>query len=506
MPSDMTHVVIHDSVRSIHSSALSYCDHLVEVVFGTMQQQQQQQRRQQLQIIGAFAFERCIALKNISLPPTVIRIGKKSFYECEALMTVQLQEGLRIINDHAFAYCRSLQEIAFPSTVETIGKYAFRECSSLTAVGLMEQLQLRWIGIRAFRDCSALRMISFPCNPPIVLSIGEEAFYGCDSLKVIRLPKNFNLLENRVFSGSDVTKISVPPTIQRIGNGTMAGCRSLEEVEFVDAVEGQLGKIGEFAFADCRFLKSIAVPITVSIIGRRAFGDCERLVEVNLMASLGGNERLRRIGHFAFASCKSLSGIAIPASIELIEDGAFSDCISLMGIEFTPSRNGRVRLGESLFRNCESLVNYFLPPSYLGNNDDYSDCYNLFINTPNDDHQQKDYFVVKENKRNKYRFMNRPVHKACYYASHTKVKDLLHAIEEEDDSDYESEESYEYSYRDFVAGFHLGGEWDQELVDTYGMTPFHILATSGTVRKDLLEVLLEKYPSCPQGSSSENHD
>eukprot|EP00526_Cylindrotheca_closterium_P000798 CAMPEP_0113605618 /NCGR_PEP_ID=MMETSP0017_2-20120614/2423_1 /TAXON_ID=2856 /ORGANISM="Cylindrotheca closterium" /LENGTH=215 /DNA_ID=CAMNT_0000514119 /DNA_START=102 /DNA_END=745 /DNA_ORIENTATION=+ /assembly_acc=CAM_ASM_000147 len=71
------------------------------------------------------------------------------------------------------------------------------------------------------------------------------------------------------------------------------------------------------------------------------------------------------------------------------------------------------------------------------------------------------------------RFDTLPVHKCCYYASATTLDELMEAIDDSSSS----------------------GDANDKLVDTYGMTPLHIVATSARLRADMLKILLDLYPT-----------
>ena len=70
-------------------------------------------------------------------------------------------------------------------------------------------------------------------------------------------------------------------------------------------IKCQVTKIGDYAFKDCKKLKSIKIP-----------------------------ESVTSIGDYAFKGCKKLTSIKIPESVKSISDSAFNDCIILMKLIF----------------------------------------------------------------------------------------------------------------------------------------------------------------------------
>lgn len=76
-----------------------------------------------------------------------------------------------------------------------------------------------------------------------------------------------------------------------------------------------------------------------------AFYGCKKLTTVHIPSSV------KKIGQEAFAYCKSLRRIVIPESVQKIGDFAFSHCDFLSEVKLPE----KVRLGEDVFRECNSL-------------------------------------------------------------------------------------------------------------------------------------------------------
>lgn len=91
--------------------------------------------------------------------------------------------------------------------------------------------------------------------PESVSNIGEGAFSGCTKLKKVKLPDNFQVISDYMFSNCNIKKISLP--------------------------EG-LTAIGRNAFENNTGLKSIVIPEKVSYIGEYALSGCEKLEKVSL--------------------------------------------------------------------------------------------------------------------------------------------------------------------------------------------------------------------------------
>ena len=167
-----------------------------------------------------------------------------------------------------------------------------------------------------------------------VKEIGEGAFYGCEALESVTLPK----------------------TIRKIGTEAFKYCASLKEITLPE----ELRTVGDEAFSNCKSLKSLDIPALVRDIGGWATAFCDSLEELTVAGEnknfygvdnciihkstktlvLGCNDSripddgsVTAIGYAAFAGCEKLSGILIPASVTEIEDSAFSHCAAMEAVE-----------------------------------------------------------------------------------------------------------------------------------------------------------------------------
>jgi len=72
-------------------------------------------------------FMDCTNLKTVSIPDTVISIGRGAFGDCTNLEEVELPKGLTEIKDTFFYGCKSLTKIRIPEGVQSVGYNAFEQ-------------------------------------------------------------------------------------------------------------------------------------------------------------------------------------------------------------------------------------------------------------------------------------------------------------------------------------------------------------------------------------------
>ena len=98
------------------------------------------------------------------------------------------------------------------------------------------------------------------------------------------------------------------------------------------------------AFISCTGLQSLTIPASVEVIQAGAFDGCTGLVSIAFEANShlskisGAYHRYNSTSYNnvigAFSNCKNITKITIPASVEVIEAGAFLNCSSLTTIDF----------------------------------------------------------------------------------------------------------------------------------------------------------------------------
>lgn len=118
-----------------------------------------------------------ILLREVYIPSSAEYIARFTFYFCESLRRVELNEGLHAIGARAFSGCRKLREMNLPTTVNFIGAGAFHFCDNLQTVQMPPVLDS--IRDHTFSYCFRLREINIPDS---LVYIGISAFDMCNSL------------------------------------------------------------------------------------------------------------------------------------------------------------------------------------------------------------------------------------------------------------------------------------------------------------------------------------
>lgn len=83
--------------------------------------------------IGYYAFHSS-SLTSITIPSTVISIGRSAFDSCSKLTSIAIPDSVIEILGTAFSGCSSLRTVTLGKNVKLIGSGAFQNCTALTSV------------------------------------------------------------------------------------------------------------------------------------------------------------------------------------------------------------------------------------------------------------------------------------------------------------------------------------------------------------------------------------
>ena len=282
------------------------------------------------------AFMGCVNMESVHIPESIIYIGKQSFMGCKKLASANIPHNVRAIEEYAFKDCVKLTRVDIPESVQKIEHHAFEGCTGLESVTIPDSVVS--IGMCAFFDCKKLKSIEIPKS---VTDIGKNAFLGCISLEKIDVS-----IDNPCYKSVDGNLYDKEmETMIRYAAGN-------KNSEF--AVLSGIINIGDFAFANCKYLKKVDVSNSVINIGMRAFLDCQKLASITIPDSV------TNIGEYAFENCKGLTTIELPDSITSISKGTFYGCEALSNVDIPYSI---ADIGDYVFYDCKALKNIIIPDS-----------------------------------------------------------------------------------------------------------------------------------------------
>ena len=267
-------------------------------------------------------------------------------------------------------YCTKLMcegDLWLPNddSINAIASGGFYGITNLTDIKMFDNIVR--IGDYAFSE-TGLVDITLPNS---VQTIGEGVFSYCSLLKKVTMTDSVTSMGEYCFHYDDnLIEVRLSDNLTLIPINTFEYCENLEKVN----IPSRITSIGNYAFCYCYKLQDVVLPNTLREIGDRAFYNCQTITTINIpnvtnivwdsfaecdnleSVTLGSN--VKSIAYGAFSGCDKLKYINLPDSIETIEEYAFAYCKELEHINIPDSLTV---LSNDIFRHCDKLNNIVLP-------------------------------------------------------------------------------------------------------------------------------------------------
>lgn len=319
--------------------------------------------------IGQNAFRNCKNLEYVYLYDDITQLHNSCFYGCENLTRIHIPIGIKTasnsVGSDVFYGCTKLKEFgtyyknrvsndnmcyidttncltffaqgglsgdkyeySIPEYITKIHKTAFKG-TNIKKINL--STSTKEIGESAFEYCSNLNSID---NWDFVESINQSAFKGCSSLGKISLSSRLNTISSYAFDGCEQMYIdnNIPDTVTVIGPYAFNNCINFkcidnDKEEQIALNLGDISYIREHTFNNCRSLTKVNINNKINRIGHYAFAECLKLKTV----SIDRGTILNEIQDFAFYDCEDLEELYLPDTLTYIGKSAFEYCKSYKG-------------------------------------------------------------------------------------------------------------------------------------------------------------------------------
>lgn len=213
----MKKIIIPPTCKKINANAFNGNDTLEEVVILS-------DGNKGLETIASYAFKDCVHLKTISMPNTVKELGYGVFWNCSALVNVQLSNQIEVLYSHLFANCVALREIKIPDGIKEIGGFLFQGATSLTKISLPRTLEK--IDSNCFYDAtSSLEDIN--------LSSENQHFIVENGILLLKNKTQMYVITKQAVQGNTFT---VPNGITYIGSGVLMPFWNIKKVMIPESV------------------------------------------------------------------------------------------------------------------------------------------------------------------------------------------------------------------------------------------------------------------------------
>ena len=227
---------------------------------------------------------------------------------------------------------------------------------------IYDGLRVKEIKSGAFAENEFIKTVSIPNTIEV---IGNRAFYSCKALESVHLEEGTGAIGLSAFEGCcGLLRVSIAGSIA-LSERAFYGCTMLKTISF----DKDIYYIGKDSFAYCSSLLSITLPGGISEIPEGAFSHCESLISCTL------GDGITRIGDGAFDYCTSLTSISLPDTVKEIGAMAFRHNEALRTVSLSKNLN---YIFSSAFQYCISLECLTLPENvWLIDNSAFSYCEGL---------------------------------------------------------------------------------------------------------------------------------
>lgn len=283
--------------------------------------------------LGDGAFRSCAKLTSLTFS-SATEMGEGTFMETNSLEEVTFASGMTSTGDYTFASIvgnARLQKVTLPQSIAEIGDYAFYNCFALETIALPKNVS--YIGAAAFYQCANLSDIDLS----YVQYINSFAFYGADSLQSAELESTLVIgydafyqsgletvslpvvtyIADGALAYTKLKKVDLPSSLTYVGAGVFHYDFYLEGIS--------VAKGNKALFVDEMYKEDgVSYGTLYSVLADGSY---------QAEAYPGGNatkvyvilEGTSRINELAFTGSNSLQEVTCPVSLKIVGDKAFFD-------------------------------------------------------------------------------------------------------------------------------------------------------------------------------------
>ncbi len=317
------------------------------------------------------AFQNCSFIKEVIIGDEVTSIGYDAFNGCTVLENLTIGNKVETIDWYAFYGCYRLYFVTIPDSVTTIGAYAFRNCYNLVSVTVGTKVTS--IGMSAFSGCYKLIEV---VNKSALNLERESTNHG-----YVAYYARWIASERSAYVTEEGLILATRSYNQKYIYGYIGLAENLVIPDVAVSITSGYTGIYQYAFYGNTTLKSIEIPSCIRSIEAYAFAGCTSLKDII------GAEKVTRVYKYAFNNTAWLRNqptgyafintvlykyigqgsstvLSIPDGTTSISEYAFQNCSWITQVAVPLSVTF---IGEGAFSGCCSITSMTLP--FVGESD-----------------------------------------------------------------------------------------------------------------------------------------
>lgn len=193
-------------------------------------------------MIAGSAFKDNTNITSVIIPDSVTVIGSMAFQACSRLTSVVMDDGVRRINSAAFDACQNLTSVVMSNNITYIGEYAFRKCKGLTSIDIPNSVTE--IYLSAFEYCTGLTSVRIKdieawcktikrnetANP---LYCAKNLYLNNQLVTELVIPDGVSSIYSRTFlCCHSLTRVEIPNSVTSISDKVFYDCKNCLEYDF----------------------------------------------------------------------------------------------------------------------------------------------------------------------------------------------------------------------------------------------------------------------------------
>ena len=296
-------------------------------------------------------------------------------YEVSSMAVVNISKDVKITSGQrvgnlidyfaakSFYGSKTLQYVYLPTITTNLASEMFKSCSNLKYINFEDLTALTTFGNQALNACSSL--------------------FAGEVLDLTNVP--LTSLGSHAFTGTKVTGIILPSTLESINGGDMfSGCTELETVIGLRPLfeSGKIKSINNYMFNSCKVLKNVdglmtdgilIIPEGITSVGSLAFSECDQIKYVEFPSTID------YVGQACFSWCDNLTLVSFDkvdakirtaiANGEAYKKVTFNNCGTFKGcpklVAMSVPMGTTELINRFVAQGCTSLTAFYMPDTIV---------------------------------------------------------------------------------------------------------------------------------------------